>query len=123
MQKLCFSIFLLHLFYWQGYIPPHEIPDRFQVHAKTVDDYNKLTYCTADIPKTLNSNMRVDIQLNTSTPTCTSDSLKAYRKYTARIEAKNDFGESNLTGKTPFSKSKGVNRTQGCLMHIFLPII
>ena len=86
------------------------MPDQFQVHAETVDDNNKLTYCTADIPKTLDSNLMVHIQLNTSTPTCTSDSssLQAYRKYIATIVAKNDFGESNSTGKIPFSKSLGL---------------
>ena len=86
------------------------MPDQFQVHAETVDDNNKLTYCTADIPKTLDSNLMVHIQLNTSTPTCTSDnsSLKAYRKYTAWIISKKGFGESNSTGKIPFSKSLGI---------------
>ena len=86
------------------------MPDRFQVHAETVDGYNKLAYCTDDIPKTLDSNWRVLIQLNTSTPTCTSDSssLKPNRKYIATIVAKNNFGESNSTGKIPFSKSLGI---------------
>ena len=98
------------------------MPNKFQVHAETVDDDNKLTYCTGDIPMTPDSNGRVLIQLNTSTPTCSSDSssLKAYRKYNATIVAKNDLGESNSTREISFSKSVGINTTQECLVHIFL---
>ena len=94
----------------QGTIPPGEIPDRFQVHAETVDggdnDENKLSYCTDDIPVIPDSDGRVFIQLNASTPTCTysSNSIKAYRRYNATIAAKNGFGERNSTGEILFSK-------------------
>ena len=117
---MCFSKKIFFI-YWQGYIPPNKIPDRFQVHAETVDDDNKLTYCTGDIPKTLDSNRRALIQLNMNTPTCISgrSSLKSHRKYNAMIVAKNDFGEDNSTGKIPFSKSVGINTTQKYLVHIF----
>ena len=101
--RVFFNLFFI---YWQGYIPPNEIPDRFQVHAETVDDENKLTYCAGDIPKALDSNGRALIQLNRNTPTCISgsSSLKSYRKYNAMIVAKNDFGEDNSTGEIPLSK-------------------
>ena len=90
----------------QGTIPPGEMPDRFQVHAETVDGGDKVLYCTDDIPVTPDSDGRVFIQLNTSTPMCTysSNILKAYRKYNATIAAKNYFGKSNSTGEILFSK-------------------
>ena len=94
----------------QGTIPPGEMPDRFQVHAETIDggdnDENKLSYCTHDIPVTPDSDGMVFIQLNASTPTCTHSSsiLKAYRKYNATIATKNYFGETNSTGEILFSK-------------------
>ena len=82
------------------------MPDRFQVHAETIDGGNKTLYSTDDIRVTPNLDGRVLIQLNTSTPTCTysSNSIKAYRKYNATIAAKNDFGERNSTGEILFSK-------------------
>ena len=97
------------------------MPDRFQIYAEIVDDKNKLSYCTNDIPRTPDSDVMALIQLNTSTPTCTPDSgsLKAYRKYIAWIVSKNDFGESNSTVEIPFSKSVGANTIQEHLVHIF----
>ena len=97
------------------------MPDRFQIYAETVDDENKLSYCTNDIRRAPDSDVMALIQLNTSTPTCTPDSssLKAYRKYIAWIVSKNDFGESNSTEEIPFSKSMGANTIQEHLVHIF----
>ena len=108
--------FIFHLL--KGYIPPRERPDRFQVYAEIVDDENKLSYCTNDIPRTHDSDVMALIQLNISTPTCKPDSssLKAYRKYMAWIVSKNDFGESNSTGEIPFSKSVGIKEH---FVHIF----
>ena len=94
----------------QGYIPPDEMPDQFQVHAETIDggdnDENKLSYCTDDIPVTPNLDGVVFIQLNTHTPTFaySSSILNAYRKYKATIAAKNYFGKSNSTWEILFSK-------------------
>ena len=101
------------------------MPNRFQIFAEIVDDENELSYCTNDIPRTLDSDVMALIQLNTTTPTCTHDSssLKAYRKYIAWIVSKNDFGESNSTGEIPFSKSVGINTIQEHLVHIFPPVI
>ena len=80
--------------------------DQLQVYAETTDDENTVRYCTNDIPVSPGLNGRVLIQLNTSTPACThnSNSLKAYRRYSATIEAKNYFGERNSTGEILFSK-------------------
>ena len=82
------------------------MPDQFQVYAETTDDENTVRYCTDDIPVTPGLNGNVFIQLNPSTPTCThrSNSLKAYRRYSATITAKNFFGENNSTGEILFSK-------------------
>ena len=82
------------------------MPDQLQVYAETTDDENTVRYCTDDIPVTPGLNGNVFIQLNTSTPTCAhrSNSLKAYRRYSAIITAKNFFGENNSTGEILFSK-------------------
>ena len=82
------------------------MPDRFQVHAETVDGGNKLCYCTDDIQVTPDSNGRVLIQLNTNTSTCTHDnkSLKPHRRYKATITAKNIAGRSKSAGDINFSK-------------------
>ena len=90
-----------------GGIPPGEMPNRFQVHAETIDSGNKLTYCTGDIQVTPNSDGRVFIQLNTSTPTCSSGShsLASHRRYKATVTAQNIAGGTNSTGDIHFSKS------------------
>lgn len=81
-------------------------PDLFQVHAETIDDGYKAFYCTDDIPVTLDSDGRMFIQLNTSTPTCTTDTsgLESHRRYKVIFTAKNEAGESNSTGDIWFSK-------------------
>ena len=82
------------------------MPDRFQVHAVTVDGGNKVTYCTDDIQVTPGSDGRVFIQLNASTPTCHgSSSLEPHRRYKAVITAKNRAGGTISTGDIQFSKS------------------
>lgn len=83
------------------------MPDRIQIFAKTVDDGNKVFYCTADIPVTPDipgSSERVLIQLNASTPTCKpgSCSLEPHRRYKAVITTKNQAGETNSTGDICF---------------------
>ena len=82
------------------------VPDLFQVHAETIDNGNKALYCTDDIPVTLDSVGRMFIQLNTSTPKCTTDSssLESHRRYKVIFTAKNEVGESNSTGDIRFSK-------------------
>ena len=81
------------------------MPDQIQIHAETVDDYNKLIYCTDDIAMVPDSYGRVVIQLNTNTPTCTPDSsLKPHRRYKAVITGKNGAKRSNSTGDIHFSK-------------------
>ena len=82
------------------------VPDLFQVHAETIDDGNKAFYCTDDIPVTLDSDGRMFIQLNRSTPTCTTDTsgLESHRRYKVIFTAKNEAGESNSTGDIWFSK-------------------
>ena len=82
------------------------MPQRFQVHAETIDSGEKLTYCTDDIQVTPNSDGRVFIQLNTSIPTCSpgNSSLVPHRRYKATITAKNIAGETNSTGDIHFSK-------------------
>ena len=71
------------------------MPDQFRVHAETVDDGDKVSCGSDDIPVIPDSEGRVFIQLDTNR-------LMAYRDYTAWIVGKNDFGESNST--IPFSK-------------------
>ena len=82
------------------------MPDRFQVHAQTVDGGDPhFSCCSDDIHMTPDSDRRVFLQLDTnSIPTCVPDSarLVAYRNYTATIVAKNNFG--NSTGEILFSK-------------------
>ena len=80
------------------------MPDHLQVHAETFDAEDKLFYCSDDIPVTPDSDGRVLIQLNASTPTCTPDGLKPHRRYKAILTAKNHFGEANSTGDIMFSK-------------------
>ena len=74
------------------------MPDRFQIHAETVDGGSNVLYSTGDIPVTPDSNGSVSKSISDS------NSLKAYRKYNAIIVAKNDFGESYSTKEIPFSK-------------------
>ena len=90
-----------------GAIPPGEMPDGFQVHAETIDTGEKLTYHTDDIPMMPDSNGRVFIQLNRSTPTSPSGSsrLASHRRYKATITAQNIAGGTNSTGDIHFSKS------------------
>ena len=90
----------------QGNIPPGEMPDRIQIFAETIDDENKVFYYTDDIPVTLDSDRRVLIQVNKSTPTFTPDScsLEPHRRYRAIIAAKNHAGENNSTGNICFCK-------------------
>ena len=82
------------------------MPDGFIIYAETVEDEDKLHYCTDDIPVTPDSDGRVFIQLNSNTPTCTPgrSSLKPHRRYNITITAKNEDGETNSTGYIPFSK-------------------
>ena len=82
------------------------MPDRVQIFAETVDDGNKVYYCTDDIPVMPDSDGRVLIQLNTSTPTYTpgSCSLGPRRSYRAIIAAKNQAGQTNSTGNICFCK-------------------
>ena len=74
------------------------MPDRFQVHAQTVDGGSKVLYSTDDIPVTPGSHGRLLASITDRS------SLEAYRKYNATITAKNDFGEGNLSGVITFSK-------------------
>ena len=90
-----------------GAIPPGEMPDRFQVHAETVDGGDKLTYCTGDIWVTPDPDGRVFIPLNTSNATYSCDdnsSLVRHRRYKAIITAGNIAGGTNSTGNMYFSK-------------------
>jgi len=90
------------------------MPDQIQIRAETVEDENKLYYCTNDISVTPNSDGRVFIQLNTSIPTSSPDSsgLKPHRRYKAVITGKNQAGRSNSTGDIHFSKpSYSLNTT------------
>ena len=80
------------------------MPDRFQVYAETIDDENKLFYCTDDILMTPDSNGRVLIQLNTNTRMCRHSRLESHRRYKAVIAAKNEAGRTNSTGDIYFSK-------------------
>ena len=85
------------------------MPDRFQVHAETVDGGDEVVYCTDDIPVTLNSDGRVLIQLSRSTMSLScrrhdSSNLEPHRKYKTIITAKNEVGDSNSTGDIHFSK-------------------
>ena len=82
------------------------MPDRIQIFAETVDDGSKVFYCTDDISLKPDSDGRVFIQLNTSTPTCASDSssLESRRRYRTIIAAKNQAGETNSTGNICFCK-------------------
>ena len=95
------------------------VPDLLQVHAETVDNGNKAFYCTDDIPVTLDPDWRMFIQLNTSTPRCTTDSssLESHRRYKVIFTAKNEAGGSNSTGDIWFSK----HVCDLCIMHLFLP--
>ena len=79
------------------------MPDRFKVHAETVDGGTKISCCSDDIPGSPDSDGKVFIQLDTRS-TCTTPNRMAYRNYTAWIVAKNAFGESNSTGDILFSK-------------------
>ena len=99
-------IVFAYVLYWQGNIPLGERPDRIQIFAETVDDENKIVYCTDAIPVMPDSGGKVFIQVNTSTPTCTPDgcSLEPHRRYRAIIAAKNQAGETNSTGKICFCK-------------------
>ena len=82
------------------------MPDRIQIFAETIDDGNKTFYCTNDIPVMPDSDGKVFIQLNTSTPTCTpgSCSLEPHRRYRAIIATKNQAGENNSRGNVCFCK-------------------
>lgn len=82
------------------------MPDRFKIYAETVEDEDKHYYCTDYIAWTRDSDGRVVIQLNTSTPTCESgrSSLEPHRRYKAVISAENEAGQSNSTGDIRFSK-------------------
>ena len=97
---------LIYVFHKQGAIPPCVVPDLFQIHAETIDNGNKAFYCTDDIPVTLDPDGKMFIQLNASTPTCSSDSssLESHRRYKVILTAKNEVGESNSTGDIWFSK-------------------
>ena len=88
------------------------MPDRFQVHADTVDGGSKVSCSSGDVPGNPDSDGRVFIQLDTIS-TCTPNST-AYRNYTAWIAAKNAFGESNSTGEIPFSKFVYVTASKSC---------
>ena len=101
------NVFFCNLHQQMGAIPPGEMPDGFQVHAETIDTGEKLTYHTDDIPMMPDSDGRVFIQLNTSTPTSPSgsSSLASHRRYKATITAKNKAGGTNSTGDIHFSKS------------------
>ena len=89
------------------------MPDRFQVHAETVDGGDKVLYCSDDIHMTPDSDGRVFLQLDASGAS-DSGGLMAYRNYTTTIAAKNDFGESNSTGEILFSKLVGVTDSRSC---------
>ena len=90
-----------------GAIPPGEMPHQFQVYAETIDGGEKRTYHTDDIPMMPDSDGKVFIQLNTSTPTSPSGSrsLASHRRYKATITAQNIAGGTNSTGDIHFSKS------------------
>ena len=74
------------------------MPDKLQVHAETADGGNKALYSTDDILVIPDSDGRVFVSITNRS------SLKAYRKYSATVTAKNDFGEGNSTGEIAFSK-------------------
>ena len=82
------------------------MPDPIQIFADTVDDGDKVYYCTDDIPVTPDILGRVLIQLNASTSTCKpgSCSLEPHRRYKAIIATKNQAGENNSTGDICFCK-------------------
>ena len=106
-----------------GAIPPGEMPDRFQVHAETVDGGNKLTYITGVIWVTPDPDGRVFIPLNTSNATYLSDdnsSLAPHRRYKAIIVAGNIAGGTNSTGNIYFSKSVYVLLISSIALKLFL---
>ena len=74
------------------------MPNRFQVHAETIDGGDKILYSTDDIPVIPDSDGRVSVSI------ADRSSFKTYRKYNAIITAKNDFGEGNSTGEITFSE-------------------
>ena len=78
------------------------MPDQIQIFAVTVDDGNKVFYCTDDIPVTTDILGRVLIRLNASTPG--SCSLEPHRTYKAIIATKNQAGGTNSTGDICFCK-------------------
>jgi len=82
------------------------MPDRFKICAKTVEEEDEPYNCTDYIAWTRDSDGRVLIQLNASTPTCESGRsfLEPHRRYKAVITAENEAGQSNSTGDIRFSK-------------------
>ena len=82
------------------------MPDQFKIYAEKVKDEDGHYYCTDYIAWTHDSDGRVLIQLNASTPTCEPgrSSLEPHHRYKAVIIAKNEVGESNSTGDIHFSK-------------------
>ena len=74
------------------------MPDRFQVHAETNDGGDRVLHSTDEIRVTPDSDGRVFVSITDWS------SFTAYRKYSATITAKNNFGESNSIGQIPFSK-------------------
>ena len=94
------------------------MPDRFQVHAETIDGGDPhVSYSSDDIHMTPDSDGRVFLQLY-------SDRLMAYRNYTTTIAAKNKFGKSNSTGEILFSKPVCIAVSRSCksarLAYIFV---
>ena len=106
---ICLSIVTIHLqwmvdffnlLHYQGFIPPGERPDQFQVCTETNDSGKLLCYCSDKIAVTPDLAGRIFIDLNTND----SSNLKPYRKYNTVITASNDFGEGSSTGEIQFSK-------------------
>ena len=93
-------LIFLYLLHYQGFIPPGERPERFQVCTETNDGGKLLCYCSDKISVTPDLAGRIFIDLNTND----SSNLKPYRKYNTVITASNDFGEGSSTGEIQFSK-------------------
>ena len=89
-----------YLLHYQGFIPPGERPEQFQVCTETNDGGKLLRYCSDKMSVTPDLAGRIFINLNTNG----SSNLKPYRKYNTVITASNDFGEGSSAGKIQFSK-------------------
>ena len=89
-----------NLLHYQGFIPPGERPEQFQVCTETNDGGKLLCYCSDKISVTPDLAGRIFINLNTND----SSNLKPYRKYNTVITASNDFGEGSSTGEIQLSK-------------------